>query len=118
MPCGYKIIGSSSNMKVLLLSMLIALASSCDGGGAIVNQTNDNRRGEDGAPTPFPTETECNRQCVRLSDGTWQVTIDCAGELGDRVVIVGVLPPNCDSISDITNPPINGVGSGFSGQTL
>ena len=99
-------------MKSLLLVLLAAF--SCDGGGASVNvdQQNDNRDDHQGL-IPVPTGiVDCNRQCVRLNDGTWQVTIDCLGE-PERTVIVGVLPPNCDSISEIS-PVVTPIpGSGF-----
>lgn len=105
-------------MKILLLALL---CGACDGGGATVSQTNDNRDDHQGigsgtlqpVATPFFTD-DCSRQCVRLADGTWQLTVDCQGQ-PIRTFIVGVLPPNCDLISELT--PVVTTAGGFTGQT-
>jgi hypothetical protein len=98
----------------MCLAVVLICVLACKGGGANVNVGQDSHddRGDGTFPvaTPFFTDDgDCARQCVRLSDGTWQVTVDCPGD-PERTFIVGVLPPNCTIISEL--PPITNTASG------
>lgn len=105
-------------MRTLILVLTLSTVA-CKGGGANVSVGQDNFQDDhevmSPVATPIDDDNGCNRQCVRLSDGTWQLTIDCQGE-PIRTFIVGVLPPDCDLISELT--PIVTTSGGFTGQVV